>query len=110
MNSDSEETFVKQVFSPPNFHELKPIDHDSSDFQCGQTNFQVNDGCSQQEGDDELYDMDDNSQCDTASFQVFNVVFDQLDQDRSDLPRDNYIAKLLQSTQSCEDTISRYLI
>ena len=110
MNSDSEETFVKQVYSPPNFHELKPIDHDSSDFQCGQTNFQVNDDCSQQEGDGELYDMDDNSQCDTASFQVSNVVFDQLDQDLSDLPRDNYIAKLLQSTQSCEDTISRYRI
>ena len=84
MSSDSEETFVKQVFSPPNLLERKPIDHDSSDFQCGQTNFQVNDGYSQQEGDDELYDVDYNSQYDPASYQVSNVVFEQLDQDLSD--------------------------
>ena len=67
MNSDSEKTFVKQVCSPPNLHALKPIDHDSSDFQCGQTKYCY----SQQEGDDELYYVDDNSQYDSASFQGF---------------------------------------
>ena len=87
----------------------KPINLDISDFQCGQTNFQEEDGCSQHETDDEDYGID-NSQCDTSSFQVSNVVFDQLDQDLSDLPRDSYIAKLLQLTQSSEDTISLYRI
>ena len=134
MDSDQEETSLKTVVSPArntesatSSNERSPVINSSGNIFCGQPQHPLTikeelNSCHKQQPYDivifhndtdvggEEYDFEyiDGVESSAQAHIVTNEKFDELDASLDGLTKDTYIARFIQRTDGCEDTIAGY--